>query len=528
MKSFTIFILFLLFSANILFSQSSYTNVMISNSGSPEEVSICINPKNINQLSAGANIDNYYYSTNGGTTWSAGTLISSYSVWGDPAITVDTAGNFYYFHLTNPGALFIDRIVCQKSTNGGSTWSNGSFTGYSPPKQQDKAWGAVDFTHDPRGNWLYVTWTQFDVYGTSNPADSSNILFSRSTDGGTTWSTPVRLNQIAGDCVDSDNTQEGAVPCVGPNGEVYVCWAGPLSHNVPRLFFTKSTDGGSTWLANNIIAGSQPGGWDMDVGGIYRANGLPITCCDVSNGAYRGTIYVNYTDSVSSGDHDVKIIRSTDGGLNWSSPIRVNDDAAGKEQFFTWMTIDQVTGYLYLVFYDRRNYSNANTDVFMARSTDGGTTWINERISDSPFLPNSSTFFGDYNNITAANGRVRPMWTRLTGSGLSVWTALIDFPVGVNPVASQIPKSFILYQNYPNPFNPTTKIRFDIPTNAAGETTLKVYDQLGREVASLLNQNLAAGTYEINWDASDLPSGVYFYKLETTSLSETKKLVLVK
>jgi hypothetical protein len=102
MKSFTIFILFLLFSANILFSQPSYTNVMISSQNQPEEVSICINPKNINQLSAGANIDNYYYSTNGGTTWSAGTLTSSYSVWGDPAITVDTAGNFYYFHLTNP------------------------------------------------------------------------------------------------------------------------------------------------------------------------------------------------------------------------------------------------------------------------------------------------------------------------------------------------------------------------------------------------------------------------------------------
>jgi len=318
------------------------------------------------------------------------------------------------------------------------------------------------------------------------------------------------------------------VPCVGPNGEVYVGWGGPLSHNVPRLFFTKSTDGGNTWLTNNVIAGTQVGGWDYEISGIYRANGLPITCCDVSNGPYRGNIYINYTDSVSAGDHDVKIIRSTNGGLNWSAPIRVNDDPAGKEQFFTWMTIDQTTGYLYTVFYDRRNYTTASTDVYMARSTDGGTTWINERISTSPFSPTSQTFFGDYNNITAANGRVRPIWTRLTGGGLSVWTALIDFPVGINPVNNEIPKSFALNQNYPNPFNPTTKIRFDIPKQVSGASTLKVYDQLGREVATLFSGNLNPGSYEINWDAADNASGVYFYTLESGSLKATKKMMLIK
>src|SRR5207244_1341511 len=124
------------------------------------------------------------------------------------------------------------------------------------------------------------------------------------------------------------------------------------------------TDGGTTWLANDIIAGSQPGGWDYVVPGIYRNNGLPQTLCDISNGPYNGNIYINYTDSAGPGDHDVKIIKSTNGGTTWSSPIRVNDDPAGKEQFFSWMAIDQVTGYLYVVFYDRRNYTNSQTDVY--------------------------------------------------------------------------------------------------------------------------------------------------------------------
>ena len=69
---------------------------------------------------------------------------------------------------------------------------------------------------------IYVTWTQFDRYGSADPLDSSIILFSRSLYAGQSWSTPIRINKVAGDCIDSDNTVEGAVPAVGPNGEIYV------------------------------------------------------------------------------------------------------------------------------------------------------------------------------------------------------------------------------------------------------------------------------------------------------------------
>jgi hypothetical protein len=520
-----------------LFAQSPYTNVQIRSSSSYGEVSIEINPKNTNQLAGGCNINLTFYSNNGGLNWTNGTISNSqWGVWGDPVLVADTAGNFYYFHLSNttqsPG-YWIDRIVCQKSTNAGVTWNDpGSYTYFNPPTaQQDKQWPAVDFTHGPRGNWMYCTWTQFDDYGVSNPGDSSNILFARSTNAGTNWTGAVRINKLAGNCVDGDYTVEGAVPCVGPNGEVYVAWAGPLGLNNFKIFFDKSTDGGNTWLANDIIAASQPGGWDFDIAGINRSNGLPFTVCDYSNGPYRGNIYVNWTDSVSPGDHDIRVTKSTNGGLNWSAPIRVNDDPPGKEQFLTAMTVDQVTGYIYVVFYDRRNYNDNQTDVYLARSTNGGATFINERISSTPFIPSSFTFFGDYIDIAAHNGKIRPVWQRLQSGTLSVWTAIIDFPVAVENQNNKIPESYSLSQNFPNPFNPSTTIKFTVPkAGASNPVKLIVYDVLGKEIAVLVNETLGAGTYQFEWNASNQPSGIYFYKLITGdgSFSQTKKMVLVK
>ncbi len=117
-------------------------------------------------------------------------------------------------------------------------------------------------------------------------------------------------NEISGDCIDSDNTTEGAVPAVGPDGEVYVAWSGPEG-----LIFDRSLDGGDTWLDNDIFIGNHPGGWNFNIPGINRCNGLPITCCDLSYSQYRGTIYVNWTDQRNGEDDtDVWIAKSTDGG----------------------------------------------------------------------------------------------------------------------------------------------------------------------------------------------------------------------
>lgn len=112
----------------------------------------------------------------------------------------------------------------------------------------------------------------------------------------------------------------------------------------------------------------------------------------------------------------------------------------------------------------------------------------------------------------------------------------IYLPAGIEPISTKIPEEFNLFQNYPNPFNPSTKIKFNIPgaqlphiKGAGGMyTKLIIFDILGREVATLVNQNLRPGTYEVEWAASDYASGVYFYKLEISDFSRTKKMLLLK
>ena len=91
-------------------------------------------------------------------------------------------------------------------------------------KQQDKHWACAD---PQRNSNLYTTWTRFDKYDSRNPKDKTNIMFSKSTDYGGTWSDALKINQTSGDCMDSSNTVEGAVPCTGPNGEIFVSWSGP-------------------------------------------------------------------------------------------------------------------------------------------------------------------------------------------------------------------------------------------------------------------------------------------------------------
>lgn len=391
----------------------------------PCEPSIYINPKDDKKIVAGSVLNNVYYSEDRGKTWTQNKLKSSYGVYGDPVISADSEGNFYFLHLSDPdhkgwsSPRLLDRIVIQRSSDG-KTWSDGSYMGMHHPKDQDKHWIGID----PNDNTLYVTWTEFDKYNSSKAEDHSRILFSKSTDKGETWTDAISINEKEGDCLDGDQTTEGAVPVVGLNGEVYVTW----SYD-EKIYFDRSEDGGKTWLDQDIVAAEQPGGWTFEVPDIGRANGLPILSIDRSQGKNRGTLYLNWTDQRNGeSDTDVWLAKSTDHGNTWSKPQRVNNDPAGKQQFFTWMDCDPATGNIYIVFYDRRNYSDSQTDVYLAYSMDGGETFTNKRISEKPFFPTSkNVFFGDYNNISARNGHVRPIWTRCDSGKLSIWTSLIEF-----------------------------------------------------------------------------------------------------
>lgn len=487
----------------------AYTNVKVNTfSNSPEECTIAIRPTQPSQVLGGAQASGsrYYASSNGGATWGDVLLPGQFNL-GDPALTFDADGNAYFAYI---GTFSHSGIFVNKSTDGGITWKPTATPVIEHNSGQpfdDKEWPVCDWTSGPRRGWLYLTWTQFDRYGSSSPSDSSRILFARSTDGGASFSVPLKISDRGGDAVDTDDTVEGAVPAVGPNGEIYVCWAGPRG-----LEFDRSTNGGVTFGADQVIS-DQPGGWDFPIPGLYRCNGLPVTKVDISGGPFRGRVYVHWADN-RNGDYDIFLLSSDDGGLSWSPRRRINNDPVGngKDQFMSWIDVDPISGVIHSVFYDRREQSGVATDVYYAWSNDGGVTWINEKISATPFTPNPNVFFGDYSGIAAYNGKVRPLWTRLDGNVLSIWTALIDATVATEeqlilPEPGTWQASGLLVA--PNPTRFGARVRF--VRDELKPEIVRVCDVSGRVVRSLP----VHGGRSVLWDGRDadggtVTSGVYF------------------
>ncbi|MFI5145262.1 MAG: hypothetical protein ACHQJ4_06655, partial [Ignavibacteria bacterium] len=400
-------------------SIAQYQNVRINSSPVVGEQWVAMNPKNTNQLVTGTHIAlgnsqsdmGYFYSTNGGLNWSGDTLLSTLGQPGtDPVMLVDTAGNFYYICIANwqvpPPNL--DKMLCIKSTNGGINWNNGTAFAQLYPKFDDMPMGCVDFSHSQFRNNIYVTWTLYDTLQSNNSNDSSYVYFCRSTDEGNSFSIPIRISKIAGHSTWDLTAPEGPVPCTGTNGEVYVCY--PYNQQV---LFNRSTDGGATWLSSEIIASSEPGGW------MWHYS--PVITCDLSNSPYSGNVYICFADLRSgANDRDIWLIKSTDRGNHWTSPVRVNDDSPGHMQDMPWICTDPVTGYIWIVYYDGRNYSNGTRfDTYVARSTDGGSTFQNVKVSNASSSTLSAFWLGDYMGITAYNNKVRPVWLTSTGFGNS-------------------------------------------------------------------------------------------------------------
>ena len=418
-----IILLFIGYMPMLVFSQS-FKNIKIDEDISahgPEEPCISVSLTDTNVLMVGVNIKTTYISIDAGKTWKKNPMRSKYGVYGDPCIISTNSGKFMYFHLSLPKGKpyaddsFLDRIVCQYSKSKNYKFHKGKYMGLNSPKDQDKEWAV----YDHKSGRTYVSWTQFDKYGSKSLEDKSVIRTSYSDNEGKTWSEAVTISQIPGDCIDDDDTAEGAVPAIGLNGQMHVAWA-----NNEKIYF--NTYHPDSTIKQEIVIAEQPGGWNQSIEGLSRTNGMPVTVSDMSRGSYRGNIYVCWSDQRNGElNTDVFLIKSTDEGKSWSSPIRVNDDNTSKHQFLPWLTIDQITGYLYTIFYDRRDYEDNQTEVYIAVSKDGGETFVNYKISESPFTPLPHVFFGDYININAHNGMVRPVWTRYEDGKLSVWTALI-------------------------------------------------------------------------------------------------------
>ncbi len=497
---------------------AQFTNIQIGgplSNWAPNEPSICINPNNPNEIIVGANMDNYYISIDGGQTWQHEILESPYGVNCDPVIITDQSNNFYYFHLVPD----LSRVVCHKKNGILSPWSEGTFTAYDENKDVDKEWAV----YDPVSGNIYVTWSRFDVYGSPNPQDSTFIYISKSADGGLTWSEQKLISNAGGNAQGGLMSVHGSCPATGPDGEVYVTWWDPAG-----LMFDKSTDEGETWLETDINVTGFPIAWIYTIPGIELGVSFPVIACDRSNGPNHGTIYINWADKRSgSSNSDIWLVKSTDNGLTWAEPMMVNDGPAGRHQFFNHMTIDQVTGKIYIVFYDRRNYTDQNTDVYVAISDDGGESFTNHKISNNPFFPYYSVFFGHYIGISAHDDHVFATWMRMDSGELSLWGTAID--PGTVTIEEKSSKPFSLLQNSPNPFLEYTFFSFKLEKSCY--VSLNVIDPLGHKIATLIdNVKMDKGKHTISFipEKYNLLPGVYYYSLVSNQQTIVKKMVYSK
>jgi photosystem II stability/assembly factor-like uncharacterized protein len=191
------------------------------------------------------------------------------------------------------------------------------------------------------------------------------------------------------------------------------------------------------------------------------------------------------------------LLHTTNGGITWASQIYMG-------------------GMIYGIhFADTENGWALGANSLSYRTTDGGTNWFEEPIGINSNI--NAIYFIDIHNGWAVgdNGIVLQWGNSGTTSVKGQRTSLI-----------KLPSDFKLSQNYPEPFNPSTTISFSLPSKFF--VSLKIFDLLGREVATIVSEEMSAGSYSRQWTAINMPSGVYFYRLQAGSFTEAKKLILLK
>jgi hypothetical protein len=375
------------------------------------EPAIAINPNNPQQVEAVFQ-DNAHasYSQDGGHTWLAaqGVEPANYKVSGDVSAAYDSQGHAficymafdklgtfnYWAHGASRSGLFVHR-----SLDGGKTWEANHVPIIEHATEpgipfEDKPYIVADTTKSRYAGNLYVGWTRWTL-------TDSEILLSRSTDDGQTWSKPVEIDRHPGLPRDDNGAAEGFAGAVGPDGTLYAVWS-----QDDDIFLTTSRDGGRTFSRARAIVHTAPIMFAVQT--LDRANGFPQIALDP-----RGRrLYVTWSD-YRNGDLDVFCSTSTDGGKKWRAPVRVNNDSVhdGADQFFQWLAVDPTDGAANVVFYDRRGDPQNRTQiVVLARSTDGGHSFQNYAWTSEPFEA-GGVFFGDYSGIAAFGGRVYGVWT---------------------------------------------------------------------------------------------------------------------
>lgn len=360
------------------------------------EPSIAINPVNTDSIYVASVLQNIALSSDGGETWDSRIAKSKFGVYGDPVLHFNDKNTLMYLHLSKTSGKewgeWFDRIVYQELHNGlANMTTHDKEIGFNQDKVQDKHWVSTDnYSEKHKGN-TYVTWTEFDVYGSKDVNDKSRIRFSKLAPNDSVFSQAITISDTTGDCEDGDHTLEGATTAVGPFGEIYCTWAG---HN--NIYFDKSLDGGITWSKDEIIA-KQENGWAMDMPNIGRANGMPFLAIDKSKTTSKGNLYLVWADE-RNGHADIWLKMSTNQGESWSKAIKLNRDGGNSHQYFPNLTINQETGKVYVAYYDQRNSANALFyDIYVSEFSPQDAIIKDYKVNENPIpLPGNKFFFGDY------------------------------------------------------------------------------------------------------------------------------------
>jgi hypothetical protein len=375
------------------------------------EPSITVNPGNPQQIVAVFQ-DNAHaaYSQDEGRTWQVVDVApKNFRVSGDVSTTFDNQGHAFIcyiafdklgtFNYWGHGATR-NGIFVRRSLDGGKTWEGNDHAVAEQSTTpgipfEDKPYIVADDNPKSRfaGN-LYVGWTRWRL-------TDSQMVISRSTDDGQTWSAPIEIDAHPGLPRDDNGAAEGFDGAVGPDGMLYAVWSQDND-----IMFTVSRDGAKTFSHARAIIHTAPIMFAVDA--LERANGFPQIAIDPKS----KRLYVTWSD-YRNGDIDIFLSSSDNGGKRWTPAVRVNNDPIhdGADQFFQWLAVDPINGSVNVMFYDRRkDPQNRKQIVTLARSTDGGRTFSNYAWTDDEFESND-VFFGDYTGLAAYGGRVYGAWT---------------------------------------------------------------------------------------------------------------------
>ena len=463
------------------------------------------------------------------------------------SIAVDANNNVYtvYYEYNPAGDIYLTK----RDTDGNFLWQ-ATFDQTDNSKWEKATWVATD----NQGN-VIISGTLMSGY--SNPVEAASIIMKFDSNGSLLWRNVYESSfdgsYIKKCLVDNNNNiyvlgmgsgTPGYVTKIkkfGPDGSTIWTYYDANGIGAPINF--KFTPDDAIVITGRSIFGSVNGYAKIDLNGNHiwsypGVNSLTIGDCEGDN---FGNTYLVHGEYVLNGGTELKKV-SPVGSLIWSN-------------------VYKLAGFRVEVGSDNNpvvcGFPNPNSfgSSFIKVDPSGNLIWSNSD-ADSTFalMLHAKLIMDGNDNIYLAAGTLTEMAVcKVSNDGSSAWTATMSgsyandivlgidnnvYVVGGNTakinhggVTSLIddkvtPDGFILEQNYPNPFNPTTTISFSIPSSSF--ISLKVYDILGKEVATLVNEEKQAGNYEVNFDAASLSSGTYFYRLQAGNIIATKKLLLVK